>query len=249
MAIFSLYAINYSRIAEALYYHKCGQANLFLDDLKSPMPQHFKNWIYIIGLREQLKKTSDPSISLNLDSASTHNIRFKLSSPQLRCNFFTKPKLFGSHHSAFPLLLYAYPRPLKKSIFHVNFPCSHVNFIFENTWKLCHCSLYDCHYINWYLIMYIYLILLLGVWKETKLVLSRSTDKRLTLNHSSNVFSSLFTIPINSKLDSWAKNKLVSSAKCIIFTHLPAFDRSSLHNRNNDGPKLKPCRAPHLMAT
>src|SRR6218665_259651 len=50
-------------------------ANLLLDDLKSPMlePSKNKNTEFIlIGLREQLKKILDPSISLNLDSASTH---------------------------------------------------------------------------------------------------------------------------------------------------------------------------------
>jgi len=50
----------------------CSQANLLLDDLKSPLPQPLKTDFILIGFCEQLKKIPDPSISLNLDSTWTH---------------------------------------------------------------------------------------------------------------------------------------------------------------------------------
>src|SRR6218665_3686329 len=50
-----------------------------------------KTEFILIGFRDQLKKIPDPSISLNIDSASTHTLHSKLCCLQLRCNFRPTP--------------------------------------------------------------------------------------------------------------------------------------------------------------
>ena len=91
-----------------------------------------KTEFILLCLRYQLNKIPDPSISLNLDSASTHT--FTPTSPVRNLGvIFDQNLSFSdhSHHSALSLLFHAYPRPSPNSPYARSKNCIYHRYIYS----------------------------------------------------------------------------------------------------------------------
>ena len=66
------------------------------------------------------------------------------------------------------------------------------------------------------------------------------------INHSLIFCNSLFTVEKRKLKSLCSKNRFVSSANIIVFNKLEALGRSFAYIKNNSGPRIDPCGAPHV---